>query len=825
MRRSLLGAGVSLSLGIAAFAMYPAQRAQAQPSTEPGPGQLQILDNKGIPASLCPLKGTKVDAALAGFGARVTVIQTFTNPSPGPIEAVYTFPLPADAAVDRMRIKIGSRIIEGTIKRREEARRIYDAAKNAGQAAALLDQERPNIFTQSVANIMPKAEIQVEISYVQILKYEAGQFEFNYPMVVGPRFLGNAEDAGLPGRPEPWNRVNQAVPSKIAPPITPKGTRTGANIDITVRLDAGAPIQDIKSVLHQINVNRQGKDGAIVRLAKRDEIPNKDFVLRYRTATDTVQSAFVTTYDGKKGGFFSLILLPPRAPVARQIAPREMMFVMDQSGSQSGFPIIKSKELTLKLIKTLRPSDTFNVFGFNNTVRPLFTEAQPVTPENITAAESFVAGMEATGGTQLLEGLNAALQPAKDPERLRIVVFNTDGYVGDEPQILDRIVKTRDTTRIFTFGIGNAVNQFLIDTMSREGRGDSETVMLAESADGAVGRFLQRTRTPILTDVSATVTGLEVTELTPTAIPDVFSEKPIVIMGRYENPGHGMLTVNGRLGGKPWSQTLNLDFSAEAGTSCVSTLWARKKVDDLQSESYLNMVRRSPANPKTKAIVDIALEFGLMTQYTSFVAVEPRVINIAGKPHTVRVPIEMADGVSYEMGDVRNQSQGTVSLGGATFGNARSSTRGFGGGVGGGAGGPGGTTGSTTGGTTGGGGATKALALPPQVYAGQIPVRKRELAFAKDKAMAEGKQLSPAELEKANYEVTVAKSLRDAKGQVTIMIWLDALDNATIAKLKKAGLKVAQTDKALRLVFGTCDAKALKALAKIEAIDRIEPVE
>ncbi|HVL39997.1 MAG TPA: VIT domain-containing protein, partial [Fimbriimonadaceae bacterium] len=295
------GISIMLILAFATAIMNPA----APQDVLPEPGQLTIIDKDGKPGSLCPLKGTKAHAEVSGFGARVTVVQTFTNPTNQPIEAVYTFPLPHDAAVDRMRMKLGDRVIEGTIRRREEARRIYDAARQAGQAAALLDQERPNIFTQSVANILPKAQVEIEISYVQVLKYEKGTFEFVYPMVVGPRFLGNAAD-----------------PDKIAPPITPKGTRTGANIELTVNIDAGARLQSLESVLHAVRVDRR-PNGGRVTLSRRDEIPNRDFILRYSTATDSVQNALVTHFEPRKGGFFSLILLPPKAPTEQQIAPKE----------------------------------------------------------------------------------------------------------------------------------------------------------------------------------------------------------------------------------------------------------------------------------------------------------------------------------------------------------------------------------------------------------------------------------------------------------------------------------------------------------------------
>jgi len=727
----------------------------------------------GKVGDLCPLDRTSVTADVAGFGARVNVVQNFKNPSDEPIEAVYTFPLPNDAAVDQMQMVIGDRVVEGQIKRREDARLVYEAAKAAGQSAALLDQERPNIFTQQVANIMPHAKVQIRISYVQILKYEEGQFEFNFPMVVGPRFLGNAPD-----------------PGKIAPPIVPQGTRSGANIDLTVNLDAGAPIQGFTSVLHKVNVNRQGDTRAKITLAKADEIPNRDFVLRYRMATDSVQSAFLT-HMGSKGGFFSLILMPPKAPSAQQIAPKEMIFVMDQSGSQNGFPIEKSKELTLKLIKTLRPGDTFNVIGFNNTVRSLWPTAKPNTPANIAEAENFVKVMKANGGTQLREGVVAALQGQNDPGRLRIVVFNTDGYVGDEALILDTIQKRRDRARMFTFGIGNAVNRYLIDEMSWEGKGDSEYVTLAEAADGAVDRFIKRTRTPVLTDISASFSGVNVEDALPEAIPDVFSDKPVVITGRYLAAGHGKLTLSGKLGGQPWSKTIDLDFPAQANAPALESLWARRKVDELTRQTYLASVAPR-ANPATvEDITRIALDFGIMTQYTSFVAVEKKVVNVGGKQRTVAVPVEMADGVSYQgiFGEGEVTRRRAFQFGNTSLMAARGAgPGGGGGGFGGGAGG--------------------------KVLGGRVD--RDSLA-----PMADEKAMKPEELRKYRYENRVEKSLRAAKGKVEVQILLKKYDPAVVEKLKKLGLKVDVEDKTLKVLFGTCDAKDLIELAQIDEVDKV----
>ena len=310
-------------------------------------GQLAVTRPDGTVTGLCPLKNTDVHATISGFGARVHVVQTFTNPSDTPIEAVYIFPLSDKAAVDSLRIQTGNRVIEGTIKRREEARMIYEQAKAQGQTAALLDQERPNIFTQRIANVMPHEEVKVDISYAEILKYEDSEFEFSFPMTVGQRYLGHVVD-----------------PAAISPPISP--TRTGANVHLTVDLDAGAAIQNLTSTLHKVTVERHGTQKARVSLSNLDEIPNRDFILKYRVATDAVQGAFVTHVDPQRGGFFTLAVVPPRAPQADQIAAREVIFVIDQSGSQQGFPIEKSKELTLKMIGSLRPGDTFNVLGFAN---------------------------------------------------------------------------------------------------------------------------------------------------------------------------------------------------------------------------------------------------------------------------------------------------------------------------------------------------------------------------------------------------------------------------------------------------------------------------
>jgi Ca-activated chloride channel family protein len=742
-----------------------------QTQVEACPGQLTIIKKDGAVAGLCPLKGTDVEASITGFGARVNVTQTFTNPTEEPIEAVYTFPLSDSGAVDRMRMQVGDRVVEGVIKPRDEARQIYNAAKSQGQVASLLDQERPNIFTQNVANIMPGAKVKVQISYVELIKYEDGQFDFSFPMTVGPRYLGNTPD-----------------PGKISPPITPKGTRTGADIHVTVHLDAGTPILDMHSVLHQVSIQKIDDSHETITLANKEEIPNRDFMLKYRTAGDTVKTAFLTQMDANgKGGFFTLLLTPPKMPRESQIAPREIIFVMDQSGSQNGFPIEKGKELIKKLVHTLRPGDTFDILGFNTIVKTLWTAPRPTSAENVRQANDFIAPMQGDGGTDIRAGIVAALGIKPDPKRVRLVVIETDGFIGDEPEILDSIQKHRGTARIFTFGIGNSVNRYLIDAMSVEGKGDAEYVTLSDSADAAVDRFVNRTETPILTKISANFEGVAVQDVLPSAIPDVFNQRPIALYGRFSEPGNGQVTITGQLGSESWSKTLDLRFTNNANAGALPSLWARRKIDEITALSYGKPIDVQPE------ITQVALDFGIMSQYTSFVAVEPRVVNIGGKSRTVHVPVEMADGVSYD--ETLKDSNLAVS---GRFQQAARGGGSFGGG-----------TGGTTGGSTGGIGGVIA-GVPPSTF---TSTRSHKVSIL---------HADPQGFVPPNPENKISHKLKAAKGKVEIQIWLTTVSPEILKVLEKAGFHLDVKDDKLKIAFGTCDASALKEIVKLDEVQRIE---
>ena len=348
----------------------------------PSAGSLQIVGKGGSVGGACPLKHTEVRGAISGFIARVEVTQTFENSATQKIEAVYAFPLPENAAVDDMTIQVGNRTVRGIIKKREEARAIYEKAKQTGHVAALLDQERPNIFTQAVANIMPGEQVIVTINYLQTLEYEDGAYSFVFPMVVGPRYIpGQPVGKQAGGREPDTDQVPDA--SKITPHVTPPGTRTGHDISIELAVDAGVAIQELHSRSHQIDVSRTGAGTALVKLKNLAEIPNKDFILKYDVAGEQISDAVLSQAapaNGKlgAGGYFTLILQPPARVPESDITPKELVFVLDTSGSMSGFPIEKAKALISRALDELYPGDTFNLITFSGDTQILFP--QPVFP-------------------------------------------------------------------------------------------------------------------------------------------------------------------------------------------------------------------------------------------------------------------------------------------------------------------------------------------------------------------------------------------------------------------------------------------------------------
>ncbi len=605
------------------FCLFLALSIEAQKVTE---GALEAVKRDGKSLGACPLKHTDVKAEISGFLSRVRVTQEFENSFSEKIEAVYVFPLPNNAAVDAMTMRIGTRTIRGQIRKREEAREIYEAAKSNGQITSLLDQERPNIFTQSVANILPGEKVTIEISYVETLKYEDGSYEFVFPMTVGPRYS--------PGS------VSTTDAQKITPPVALE--RAGHDISVEVNLDAGVLIEKVESKSHQIESLMLSANSYNVKLRDEKTIPNKDFILRYDVAGKRIEDA-ILMHRSEKGGYFSLILQPPDAPRVQDVTPKEIVFVIDTSGSMSGFPLDKAKESMKMALDGLNPQDTFNLITFAGDTAILFEKPVSATPENLKKAQAFLESRQGGGGTEMIKAIRAALDPSDSQQHIRVVCFMTDGYVGNEGEILAEIQK-HPNARIFSFGIGSSVNRMLLDKMAEEGRGEVEYVALSDDGSAAAKRFHERVRSPLLTDISLDFGDLQVADVYPKRINDLFSAKPVIIHGRFTKAGSGVIKLKGKSFGRETEREIPVNFPEnEPNHDVLATLWARTRIDDLTSQDYQN------SKPEIKdQITNLGLEYRLLTQFTSFVAVEERIVTDGGQPRKIEVPVELPEGVSRE---------------------------------------------------------------------------------------------------------------------------------------------------------------------------------
>ncbi len=598
------------------------------PARPPAEGDLREL----------PLLHTDVRAEVTGFISRVTVTQTFHNPSPSPIEAVYVFPLPSNAAVGALSIKLGGRTIRGIVQTRDQARKTYQAAKASGRRAALLEQERANVFTQSVTGILPGDKIDIEIVYDAEVGYADGAYELVFPMVVGPRYHpASVADAG-----------------RVSPPLLPPGSRSGTDISLTAVVRPGAPLAALESPSHHIlDSGVRGGLARTVTLSPEDSIPNKDFVLRWRLSDDQPVVALATE-AGSRGGHFALLIDPPRAPAPTMIAPREVIFVVDTSGSMQGEPLSIVKAAMRVALKKLLPGDSFNIINFSTDAGLMAAAPLPATPENVRRGLSWVNGLGGGGGTEMLSGIRAALGGAQPPaDRLRVVCFMTDGYIGNEREVAAEVTRLLgEHTRLFSFGIGSSVNRLLLDWLAEAGRGSAQYILLGQPAEPQIDAIDARIAAPVLTDVSIDWGGAKVADVTPAKLPDLWLGQPLRVTGRVSAAGAIPIRVGARLGGKQIWYPLRLELPAavadEGPAGPLSRIWARAQITELERPR----MGQVPV-PYQARITELALAHQLVSTYTSFVAVEDQVVIENGAPRTVQVPVEVPEGVSY-----RNVSSG-----------------------------------------------------------------------------------------------------------------------------------------------------------------------
>ncbi len=613
----------------------------------PTEGELRASIPGGAPGAEreipLPLQHTEVSARISAWVASVDVEQKYRNPYAEKIEAVYVFPLPENAAVTGFIMQIGDRRIRAIIREREEAERIYRDARARGHVASLLTQERPNLFTQSVANIEPGKEIDIRITYFHTLRYDDGSFEFVFPMVVGPRYISGAQTSGdhAQGRAPPTDAVPDAP--RVTPPVLKPGTRSGHDIAMTVALDAGIPVGEIASPTHAVDVERDGETRAIVRLRAGDDIPNRDFVLRYRVAGDAPRYAMLTRRD-EDGGTFALLAVPPSDLEGLPRTPREMIFVIDCSGSMNGYPIQHAKAAVRRCLRSLDPADTFQVISFSNTATLLGAHPLPATPDNIRRGLSYVDALDGGGGTEMLSGIRAALRFPHDPEKLRIVAFLTDGYIGNEMQIFDEIRANIGAARIFSFGVGTSVNRYLLEGMARMGRGAVAYVGMGGDDAGAVDAFYTRAAHAAMTDLSIDWGAMRVERTYPSSLPDLFVGRPVLVLGRFSGEGRTTVRIMGRVGERRTEVPVLVDLDDAGGShDALTLLWARSRISDLTDQ-----MTASEAGELAREIRDTALRYGLASSYTGFVAVDSLSETADGHGTTVAQPLPMPEGVRYE---------------------------------------------------------------------------------------------------------------------------------------------------------------------------------
>jgi Ca-activated chloride channel family protein len=578
-----------------------------------------------------PLKFTDVDVHIAGVIADVKVVQTYKNEGSRPIEARYVFPGSTRAAIHAMQMRVGNRLIAAKIREKTQARGEYEAAKQEGKTASLLEQHRPNVFQMNVANILPGDDITVELRYTELLVPTEGKYQFVYPTVVGPRYNG------APGREsvvaEEW----------VATPYFHAGEPSRSAFDLKATISAPIPLKEVGSASHTIEVRYDSPTRALVTLAKSGKHENnRDVILEYRLSGNRIESG-VMLYKGKDENFFLAMLEPPAGFELLDLPAREYLFILDVSGSMHGFPLDTAKVLLSELLGNLGPRDSFNLLLFSGGNAVLAERSLPATPANIQQALTVINAQRGGGGTELLPALRRALALPRERDRARTIVIVTDGYVTVEREAFELIRSNLGTASVFAFGIGSSVNRHLIEGMARAGRGEPFVVTNGHVAKEEAARFRRYVEAPVLTHVTARLDGFEAYDLDPESLPDVFVSRPVILFGKWRGERQGRLTIQGITGSGPYDQSLDLSqVEPRDDHAALAYLWARSRIQTLSDDNRLE-----PDDERVKEVTRLGLTYSLLTQYTSFVAIDRIIRNLSpNDQETVDQPSPMPEGVS-----------------------------------------------------------------------------------------------------------------------------------------------------------------------------------
>lgn len=579
-----------------------------------------------------PLKSTLAEVYLAGAIAEVQVTQIYRNQGAQPLQAVYVFPASTRAAVHSMKMTVGARTLTAQIRERGEARRLYETARWQGRTASLLEQQRPNVFQMNVANILPGDEIRVELRYAELLVPEQGVYEFVYPTTVGPRYSG---------RPA---RESGSGDDFVAAPVLAAGVPSPSTFALSATLRSGIPIRMVQTPSHPAaRITQDQPTAARLDLPASSEAGNRDFVLRYALAGNRIESGLLLE-PGESANHFLLMIEPPQRIEPRVIVPREYIFVVDVSGSMDGFPLATSKKLMHHLFSGLRAQDTFNILSFSGGSALLAPSSLPATAENVRRAMSYTSSWTSGGGTELRPALTQALSLPRSPDTARIIVVITDGYVAVEKETFALIRDSLGKANLFAFGIGAAVNRFLIEGMARAGQGEPFVVLNEQEAEDKAAAFQSYIRAPVLQGVRARFAGFDAYDVESEVLPDLFAERPIVVQGKYRGPAQGQVIIQGRAATGDFAQTLDVAAAVYgAQRKVLDVLWARTRI------ARLTDWEGARDRTHQEEITKLGLEHNLLTSYTSFVAVDSaaRAEGRKGQTgQTVKQPSPMPAGVS-----------------------------------------------------------------------------------------------------------------------------------------------------------------------------------
>lgn len=601
-----------------------------------------FIEDADSSADQLPLKGTSVSTTINGVIAETYVTQTYANEGETPINAQYVFPASTKVAVHGMKMEIGNQVITAQIKEKEEAKEEFEEAKSEGKSASLLEQKRSNVFTMSVANIMPGDTINIELHYTELLSPTEGIYQFVFPTVVGPRYSS------------PQTEPNEEEDGWVQTPYIPEGGEPSGTYDISVQLSTGVPITDISCKSHQINVTRDGDSNAQIHLANPEDFAgDRDFILDYKLTGEEISYGLMLD-SGEKENFFMLMVQPPERYKPEDLPPREYIFVLDVSGSMFGYPLDTAKDLIRNLVGSLNETDLFNLILFSSDSSKLSSQSLPATQQNIQRAINLIEKQEGGGGTELAPALKRAVSLPLANSYSRSIVTITDGYLRGESEIFSLIQDNLDRANFFSFGIGTSVNRHLIEGIAKTGLGEAFIVTDSEDAKETADRFRTYIEAPILTDIQISYDGFDAYDIEPPVISTLFAQRPIVVFGKWRGEPAGTVQITGKSGSTAYSQDISVsDLTPGNEDSAIPYLWARTKVERLtdygSSEGLSDDIKQE--------VTQLGLDYSLLTPYTSFIAVTDVIRNQDGSAQDVNQPLPLPSQVS------------NLSIGGYTVGS------------------------------------------------------------------------------------------------------------------------------------------------------------